>query len=49
MKYIKFVRSLGKNDIKNEKPIKTINWENKVSDLQPAKKEPVDKTLRVFM
>ena len=38
MKYIKFVRSLGKNDIKNEKPINTINRENKESDLQPTKK-----------
>ena len=37
MKYIKFVRSLGKNDIENQKNIGTINWENKESDLQPAK------------
>ena len=37
MKYIKFVRSLGKNDIENQKTIGTINWENKESDLQPAK------------
>ena len=48
MKYIKFVRSLGKNDIENQKTIDTINWENKESDLQPAKTKPVNETLRVF-
>ena len=37
MKYIKFVRSLGKNDIENQKAIDTINWENKDSDLPLAK------------
>ena len=37
MKYIKFVISLGKNDIENQKTIDIINWENKESDLQPAK------------
>ena len=48
MKYIKFVGSLGKNNIENQKTIDTVNWENKESDLQPAKKTPVDETLRVF-
>ena len=48
MKYIKFVGSLGKNSIENQKTIDTVNWENKESDLQPAKKPPVDETLRVF-
>ena len=37
MKYIKFVSSLGKNDIDNQQTIDTINWENKESDLQLAK------------
>ena len=37
MKYIKFVRSLGKTDIENQKAIDTINWENKDSDLPLAK------------
>ena len=37
MKYIKFVRSQGKNDIENQKTIDTLNWENKESDIQPAK------------
>ena len=48
MKYIKFVRSLGKNDTEKKKTIDTINFENKESDLYPAKTKPVDKTLRVF-
>ena len=37
MKYIKFVRSLRKNDIENQNTIDTKNWENKESDLQPEK------------
>ena len=37
MKFIKFVSSLGKNDIDNQKIIDTINWGNKGSDLQLAK------------
>ena len=37
MKYIKFVRSLGKSDMENQKTIDTINWENKESDFRPAK------------
>ena len=38
MKYIKFVRSLGKNDIKNQNTIDNIHWENNKSDLQLARK-----------
>ena len=30
-------RSQRRNDIENQKTIDTINWENKESDLQPAK------------
>ena len=38
MKYIKFVRSLGKNDVKNQNTIDNIHWENNKSDLQLARK-----------
>ena len=38
MKCIKFVRSLGKNDIKNQSTIDNINWENYESDFQLARK-----------
>ena len=45
MKCIKFVRSLGKNDIENQKTIDTINWEIKESDLQQAKQNLLMKLL----